>query len=175
MLQESRRASQLSPSATRLSEAGSTAAQELAFTLADGFGYVELGLSRGLDIETFTPGRPMPPGLEVLVPQLREQFEAFHARTAASTTSPYITLFAKAMALERAFAIDPFNLWHKNTLDLLDQLGHGYLGVEQPDTGRTGRVDPGQGQTHQPGQRAVDVAQLRLAPGRLEPPGSSAG
>ena len=37
-------------------EAGSTAAQELAFTLADGFGYVELGLSRGLDIEEFAPG-----------------------------------------------------------------------------------------------------------------------
>ena len=37
-------------------EAGSTAAQELAFTLADGFGYVELGLSRGLDIEVFAPG-----------------------------------------------------------------------------------------------------------------------
>ena len=37
-------------------EAGSTAAQELAFTLADGFGYVELGLSRGLDIEKFAPG-----------------------------------------------------------------------------------------------------------------------
>jgi methylmalonyl-CoA mutase N-terminal domain/subunit len=37
-------------------EAGSTAAQELAFTLADGFGYVELGLSRGLDINTFAPG-----------------------------------------------------------------------------------------------------------------------
>ena len=30
--------------------------QELAFTLADGFGYVELGLSRGLDIERFAPG-----------------------------------------------------------------------------------------------------------------------
>lgn len=54
--------------------------------------------------ETFTPGRPMPPGLEVLVPQLREQFEAFHARTAANKTSPYIALFPKAMALERAFA-----------------------------------------------------------------------
>lgn len=54
--------------------------------------------------ETFTPGRPMPPGLEVLVPQLREQFEAFHARTAANTTSPYLALFPKAMALERAFA-----------------------------------------------------------------------
>jgi methylmalonyl-CoA mutase N-terminal domain/subunit len=37
-------------------EAGSTAAQELAFTLADGFGYVELGLSRGMDVEKFTPG-----------------------------------------------------------------------------------------------------------------------
>lgn len=54
--------------------------------------------------ETFTPGRPMPPGLDVLVPQLREQFEAFHARTAANTTSPYVALFPKAMALERAFA-----------------------------------------------------------------------
>ncbi|MCB0901475.1 MAG: methylmalonyl-CoA mutase, partial [Actinobacteria bacterium] len=37
-------------------EAGSTAAQELAFTLADGFGYVELGLSRGLDVDRFAPG-----------------------------------------------------------------------------------------------------------------------
>jgi methylmalonyl-CoA mutase, N-terminal domain len=46
----------LSVSGYHIREAGSTAAQELAFTLADGFGYVELGLSRGLDIETFTPG-----------------------------------------------------------------------------------------------------------------------
>src|SRR5204862_1879256 len=37
-------------------EAGSTAAQELAFTLADGFGYVELGLARGLDVDEFAPG-----------------------------------------------------------------------------------------------------------------------
>jgi len=37
-------------------EAGSTAAQELAFTLADGFGYTELGLSRGLDVDVFAPG-----------------------------------------------------------------------------------------------------------------------
>src|SRR5699024_8333628 len=29
---------------------------ELAYTLADGFAYVELGLSRGLDIESFAPG-----------------------------------------------------------------------------------------------------------------------
>ncbi|HEY5351159.1 MAG TPA: methylmalonyl-CoA mutase family protein [Streptosporangiaceae bacterium] len=46
----------LSVSGYHIREAGSTAAQELAFTLADGFGYVELGLSRGLDINTFTPG-----------------------------------------------------------------------------------------------------------------------
>jgi methylmalonyl-CoA mutase N-terminal domain/subunit len=46
----------LSVSGYHIREAGSTAAQELAFTLADGFGYVELGLSRGLDVNTFAPG-----------------------------------------------------------------------------------------------------------------------
>ena len=46
----------LSVSGYHIREAGSTAAQELAFTLADGFGYTELGLSRGLDVETFAPG-----------------------------------------------------------------------------------------------------------------------
>jgi methylmalonyl-CoA mutase N-terminal domain/subunit len=46
----------LSVSGYHIREAGATAAQELAFTLADGFGYVELGLSRGLDIDTFAPG-----------------------------------------------------------------------------------------------------------------------
>src|SRR5260221_1736756 len=46
----------LSVSGYHIREAGSTAAQELAFTLADGFGYIELGLSRGLDIEVFAPG-----------------------------------------------------------------------------------------------------------------------
>ncbi|HET9186745.1 MAG TPA: methylmalonyl-CoA mutase family protein [Acidothermaceae bacterium] len=45
----------LSVSGYHIREAGSTAAQELAFTLADGFAYVELGLSRNLDIETFAP------------------------------------------------------------------------------------------------------------------------
>src|SRR6266568_2003476 len=46
----------LSVSGYHIREAGATAAQELAFTLADGFGYVELGLSRGLDIDVFAPG-----------------------------------------------------------------------------------------------------------------------
>src|SRR4051812_45490640 len=46
----------LSVSGYHIREAGSTAAQELAFTLADGFGYIELGLSRGLDIDQFAPG-----------------------------------------------------------------------------------------------------------------------
>jgi methylmalonyl-CoA mutase N-terminal domain/subunit len=46
----------LSVSGYHIREAGSTAAQELAFTLADGFGYVELGLSRGLDLDSFAPG-----------------------------------------------------------------------------------------------------------------------
>jgi methylmalonyl-CoA mutase N-terminal domain/subunit len=46
----------LSVSGYHIREAGSTAAQELAYTLADGFGYVELGLSRGMDVDTFAPG-----------------------------------------------------------------------------------------------------------------------
>ena len=46
----------LSVSGYHIREAGSTAAQELAFTLADGFAYVELGLSRGLDVNVFAPG-----------------------------------------------------------------------------------------------------------------------
>ncbi len=46
----------LSVSGYHIREAGSTAGQELAYTLADGFGYVELGLSRGLDVNTFAPG-----------------------------------------------------------------------------------------------------------------------
>ncbi|SDK64968.1 methylmalonyl-CoA mutase, N-terminal domain [Glycomyces sambucus] len=46
----------LSVSGYHIREAGSTAAQELAFTLADGFSYVELGRSRGLDVDVFAPG-----------------------------------------------------------------------------------------------------------------------
>jgi methylmalonyl-CoA mutase N-terminal domain/subunit len=46
----------LSVSGYHIREAGSTAAQELAFTLADGFGYVELGRARGMDVNRFAPG-----------------------------------------------------------------------------------------------------------------------
>jgi enamidase len=54
--------------------------------------------------ETFTPGRPMPPGLEVLLPELRERFDQLYQRTARNQQSLYKALFPKAMALERAFA-----------------------------------------------------------------------
>ncbi|MGH9383757.1 MAG: amidohydrolase family protein [Vicinamibacterales bacterium] len=54
--------------------------------------------------ETLTPGRPKPPGLDVLTPQLRDQFEENFARTAKNQASTYTTLFPKGMALERAFA-----------------------------------------------------------------------
>lgn len=53
--------------------------------------------------ETFTPGRPLPPGLEVLVTPLREQFERNHANTAKSTTSVYTKLFPNGLALDLAF------------------------------------------------------------------------
>jgi methylmalonyl-CoA mutase N-terminal domain/subunit len=45
----------ISISGYHIREAGSTAAQELAFTLADGFTYVERGIARGLDIDEFAP------------------------------------------------------------------------------------------------------------------------
>ena len=45
----------ISISGYHIREAGATAAQELAFTLANGFCYVEHGLARGLDIDQFAP------------------------------------------------------------------------------------------------------------------------
>jgi len=45
----------ISISGYHIREAGSTAVQELAFTLADGFAYVEAGIARGLDVDTFAP------------------------------------------------------------------------------------------------------------------------
>lgn len=54
--------------------------------------------------ETLTPGRPTPPGLNVLAPHLQEQFAQAAARVAKNQASIYRTLFPKAMALERAFA-----------------------------------------------------------------------
>jgi enamidase len=53
--------------------------------------------------ETFTPGQPMPPGLDVLDPILKEQFEQRFANTARNTRSIYATLFPKMRQLEVDF------------------------------------------------------------------------
>ena len=53
--------------------------------------------------ETFTPGRPVPPGLDVLDPILRDQFMALKTRIDANPNSGYATLFPKARAMEVAF------------------------------------------------------------------------
>ncbi|HWQ02707.1 MAG TPA: methylmalonyl-CoA mutase family protein, partial [Gaiellaceae bacterium] len=45
----------ISISGYHIREAGSTAAQELAFTLADGFAYVDAAVERGLDVDEFAP------------------------------------------------------------------------------------------------------------------------
>jgi methylmalonyl-CoA mutase, N-terminal domain len=45
----------VSISGYHIREAGSTAAQELAFTLADGFAYVDACIERGLDVDDFAP------------------------------------------------------------------------------------------------------------------------
>lgn len=54
--------------------------------------------------ETFTPGRPKPPGLDVLVAPLRELFDRAYERTAGNAESTYAKLFPAGMKLERAFA-----------------------------------------------------------------------
>lgn len=45
----------VSVSGYHIREAGSTAAQELAFTLADGFAYIEACIDRGMDVDAFAP------------------------------------------------------------------------------------------------------------------------
>ncbi|GAB4127155.1 MAG: methylmalonyl-CoA mutase family protein [Ignavibacteriales bacterium] len=45
----------ISVSGYHIREAGSTAAQELAFTLADGFAYIESCIERGMDVDSFAP------------------------------------------------------------------------------------------------------------------------
>jgi imidazolonepropionase-like amidohydrolase len=53
--------------------------------------------------ETLTPGRPLPPGLDVLVPQLKDQFLQAYNRVQQNQQSVNIKLFPKGLALERAF------------------------------------------------------------------------
>jgi len=45
----------ISVSGYHIREAGSTAVQELAFTLADGFAYIEAGIAAGMDVDEFAP------------------------------------------------------------------------------------------------------------------------
>src|SRR5882672_8563055 len=54
--------------------------------------------------ETFTRGRPLPPGLDVLTPQLKDSFRRAYDRVQQNQQSVYGALFPKGMALERAFA-----------------------------------------------------------------------
>jgi len=54
--------------------------------------------------ETFTPGRPRPPGLDVLDPILQQQFETTYERVQQMDSSVYKTLFKKDMAMEYRFA-----------------------------------------------------------------------
>jgi enamidase len=64
----------------------------------------EVALTSTLTVfETFTPGRPMPPGVDVLMPALKEQFVQTFQRTSQNQNSGYAALFPKMMKLEYAF------------------------------------------------------------------------
>ena len=82
-------------------EPDSPAFRELVRTLID----EEVALTSTLTVfETFTPGRPMPEGVDLLVPELREQYIRTWNRTAGNENSRYVQLFPKLMQLEKAFA-----------------------------------------------------------------------
>ena len=53
--------------------------------------------------ETFTPGHPLPPGLDVLDPILKDQFERGYQRIQTNATSVYTKLYPKETAMELAF------------------------------------------------------------------------
>ena len=53
--------------------------------------------------ETFTPGTPEPPGLDVLDPILKDQFEKFRETVQGRKESIYVGLFARERAMERLF------------------------------------------------------------------------
>jgi len=53
--------------------------------------------------ETFTPGQPVPPGLDVLDPILQQRFAQFYARVQHDTSSLYSTLFTRERAMEVQF------------------------------------------------------------------------
>ncbi|HEY6808561.1 MAG TPA: amidohydrolase family protein, partial [Gemmatimonadales bacterium] len=53
--------------------------------------------------ETFTPGQPLPPGLDVLDPMLKDQFLQNYQRAQANTTSVFRKLFSADRAMELAF------------------------------------------------------------------------
>src|SRR3989449_9593660 len=53
--------------------------------------------------ETVTPGQPEPPGLAVLDPVLKTQFEQQYARVQQNTTSRFAKLLGRAQAMELAF------------------------------------------------------------------------
>jgi enamidase len=55
--------------------------------------------------ETFTPRRPLPPGLDVLLPDLKQQFDQnFQRLSQSQSQTGYAALFPKMMQLEHAFA-----------------------------------------------------------------------
>ncbi len=81
-------------------DVGSPAFQTLMRKLVDR----HVALTSTLTVfETFTPGRPTPPGLDVLTPQLRDAFMRAYDRAQQNPQSVYKTLFPKDMAMERAF------------------------------------------------------------------------
>src|ERR687898_655971 len=110
----------VSISGYHIREAGSTAAQELAFTLADGFAYIEAGIEAGLDVDDFAP--------RIWATVLKEKYGAkderslrmrFHTQTAGvslTAQEPYNNVARTAFEALAAILGGTQSL-HTNSLD----------------------------------------------------------
>jgi methylmalonyl-CoA mutase N-terminal domain/subunit len=133
----------ISISGYHIREAGSTAVQELAFTIADGIGYVQHGIDAGLDVDAFAPRlsffwnshndffeeiAKMRAGRRIWAQLMRERFGAknprswmcrFHTQTAGfslTAQQPYNNVVRVAIQALAA-VLGGTNSLHTNSLD----------------------------------------------------------
>ena len=142
----------VSISGYHIREAGSTAVQELAFTIADGMAYVEAALARGLRVDDFAPR------LSFFFNSHSDFFEEI-AKFRASRRIWYKLMTERYRRRERALDLDA--LPHPDRRRLADAAA----AAQQPDPGR----DPGAGR----GPRRHAVAphrRLRRGARRSRPP-----
>ena len=151
----------ISISGYHIREAGATAAQELAFTLANGFCYVEHGLARGLDVDAFAPAALVLLGR----PQRLLRGDRQAPRRAADLGPAHARALRRAGPAELADAVPlPDGRRHAHRAAAAQQRGPGGL----PGAGRGARRHPVA--PHQRARRDARAAHRGVGPHRAPHP-----